>query len=255
MRLRRRVRAVLAVLPVLLLTMTGCGGGSEDTSAAKAPTQSASPTPVVDTARTFTRAELAGALPSVKQVEGARRLEIRCRFDHESDKCQSNEDHTLARVVFSAAHSQEKTSEDHSTPHYWRPEEYDVEIDQYADAETATKGLDTQYDLVKEADGPYSTRAHEDGDGERWGGRGTGRVERTELLGLDGVTATVRQVDVDLKGNRSKPVQVAIAAVGWSNYRVISSVILYDDHHQPDDAEKAALGLLEDYVERLGKTA
>jgi hypothetical protein len=240
------------LLAAPLLSLAGCG--SDDGAAtATSPTKRASPTPV-DTTRTFTRAELDAALPSVKQVEGARRLEVRCRFDHESDKCQADDDHTMARVVFSA-HSREQTSEDHAKPHYWRPEEFDVEIDQYADADAAAKGLTTQYDLVKDADGRYPTRARKTSGGERWGGRGEGQVERTKLFGLDGVLASVRQVDVDVQGNRSKQVQVAIASVGWSSYRVVTSVVMYADHHEPDDAKDAALDLLEDYLDRLGKTA
>lgn len=256
MRHPRRVRAVLPLV-LLVASTAACGSHSQAQSHthpdAREPATSAAPSPPVDTSRAYSLPQLTAALPTAEEAPGAKRLEVRCRFGKKTDSCSTDPDHTMARVIFST-HSREHASDDHATPHYWRPEELDVEVDEYPDARTAAKGLTTQYDLVKDADGHYSTEATGTHADERWGGRGVGRVQRTRLLTLDGLVASVRQVDVDLEGHHSKPMQIAITAAGWGDYRVVTSAFFYDGEHRRADAERAALGLLEGYLARLGRT-
>lgn len=258
MRHPRLLHATLACLTMTFaLGLAGCGAeqgddqGSGKTSGA-AP--SASPTPPIDTTRTFTLAELKAALPAAKDIAGARRLESSCSYGKATDDCDQVKDTKYSKVVFSTDHEPNLGSDNHRKP-YWRSEEFSVSVDQYVNAGAAARGMVQQYDNVKAFQGSYSTKAVKIKDGQTWGSRGVGDVARDPFLGLRGVEADVHLSDVDLEGNVSKKIQIGILAVSWGRYRVVTRVIFFDAHHDQDDARKAVAQLVEDYLGRLDKSA
>ncbi|MET0837744.1 MAG: hypothetical protein ABWY19_03110 [Marmoricola sp.] len=254
MRHPRLLHAAIACLTVTLaLGLAGCGsdqssGGKPDAA------PSASPEPPIDTTRTFTLAELNAALPTARDIDGARRVESRCRFGKVTDDCAQVKETTYSKIVFSTNHKPNLGTDNHRKP-YWRSEEFSVSVDQYVSAAAAAKGMVQQYDNVKAYQGSYSTKAVKVKDGQTWGARGVGDVAREPFLGLRGVEADVRLSDVDLDGKVSKKIQIAILVVSWGRYRVVTRVIFFDAHHDPGDARKAVAKLVEDYLARLDKSA
>jgi hypothetical protein len=256
----RHQRLLHVALPFLALGLafglSACGTGQgSDRRPAAARSTSPSPKPPIDTGRRFTLAELNAALPSAGDIDGARRIESRCRFGKATDLCQQAKETTYAKVVLSTDHKPNLGTDNHSGSRYWRSEEFSVSVDRYVNPAAAAKGMVGQYDNVKDFQGRYSTKAVKVKDGQTWGGRGVGHITRDGFLGLRSVEADVRLQDVDLDGNVSKKIQIAIAAVSWGRYRVVTRVIFFDAHHAPDDARKAVSQLVEDYLERLGKAA
>jgi hypothetical protein len=250
----RLLHAAIACLTMTLaLGFAGCGA-DERSDAKTGATPSASPEPPIDTTRTFSFAELDAALPTAQDIDGARRVESRCRFAKATDDCEQAKDTKYSRVIFSTDHRPNLGTDNHKRP-YWRSEEFSVSVDRYVSPDAAAKGMVQQYGNVKAFQGSYSTKAVKIKDGQAWGARGTGEVARDPFRGLRGVEADVRLSDVDLDGNVSKKIQISILVVSWGRYRVVTRVIFFDAHHQPGDARKAVTQLVEDYLARLDKSA
>jgi hypothetical protein len=255
----RDTLAALAVTALLGLAATGCGSsqgttltrpeGNQSPEAGTALTRTVFPTD-----RDFTAAQLDAALPTAAQVGDARKVELRCHPGRKSGSCAAATQAEYAETVLSVDHTRTGTVTDHSKPGYWRPELYDLTAKRYVDRATASAGWKNQVDQLRYTEGTFSTKATKSDDGQRWGSRGTGQVSRNKVLGLEGLQVLATVKDVDLDGNTSRQLQVAIVACHWGQELASVKVVFWDQHHQPGEALNRASTVLEQYLLRLAKS-
>jgi hypothetical protein len=252
---RPSTRALLAVPGVLLLVLAGAACGSSDGPDADAKAAQKLSRPVFPADQEFTAQQLAAALPTARQVRGAGTVQLRCRPGRKTASCAPAARATYAEVVLSADHVETKPTRNHRQPGYWRPEVYDVVGKRFVDEAAADAAWDQQVADLEEVDGSVDTKAVRTTTGQSWGTRGTGRVSKGKVLGLDGVQVLATVKDVDLAGNTSKTVQVGVVVCRWGQELASVKVLFWDDHHEPGEALARASTVMEDYLERLGKSA
>jgi hypothetical protein len=255
----RDVLAALAATALAALSTAACGAsqGTELTrpeansspDAGKALTRTVFPTD-----RDFTAAQLDAALPTPAQVGDARKVELRCHPGRKSGSCDPATQAVYAETVLSTDHTRAGTVTDHTRPGHWRPELYDLTAKRYVDRATAAAGWKSQVDQLRYTDGAFSTKATKSDGGQRWGSRGTGQISRNKVLGLEGLQVLATVKDVDLDGNTSRQLQVAIVACHWGQELASVKVVFWDQHHQPGEALNRATTVLEQYLLRLAKS-
>ena len=181
--------------------------------------------------------QLTAALPKPAQVPGAREVVLRCPPGATKAGClPPAQGETITEVVLSTDQGSAKATDDHSKPGYWRSELYDVVAKRYVDDATAQAAWQRQLAGVEAVDGTVDTPARKQATGESWGSRGTGTVGHDDVRGLDGLQVEAVLRDVDTKGNRSKPLQVAIVGATWGRHVVTVKVVLFAAEHPATQA-------------------
>ena len=253
----RRTRSSPALLLAAgLLALSGCGGTTA-TQAEPAENDTTTREPAVfplDT--TFTMKQLEAALPTTAQVPDSRKVVVRCPPGATKAGCiPAARGETITEVILSTDHRDQKTTEDHSKPGYWRPELYDVVAKRYVDQPTAQQAWQRQLAGVEAVDGKVDTPAQKQETGEAWGSRGSGTVGHDDVRGLDGLQVDAVLRDVDTAGKVSKPLQVAIVGATWGRHVVTVKVVFFAGHHQSKEALDRADTVIRQYLGRLRKSA
>ena len=256
----RAMRIATAMLGIAaIVTLAGCSGADSEASPSASATASASPAPTAsETLAAPSEAEaaieqLAAALPTVDQVEGAVGDGLYCPG---SEECGTVEgDGRLVSVMYLLTPSSELSEEE--------AEQVKADSWIYANASVSAQLFDTEEQLaashtrwlddIAANDGPVDSQVQDLGDGAYTPGfRGEGSSETLEINGWTGAISSRQAAFVGLEGKVS-PDTFSTAAVVAQGLQQVSVLITVDAAgNDLDDVVAQTKQLIEEYLERLG---